>query len=123
MTDTNGATGAKGQDHATVAAEVRRDIDAICNIYRTVGDAMFEEPRVRLAERVATRIMAESAEGLVEALAIRERQLSFLAAALTRRDPNSTANNTFCTDAEFREAARHVDLVDPPAPTQTGESQ
>ena len=45
------------QDHLTrvrddMRAKILADIDAICSIYRTVGAAMFDEVRSRLAGRV-----------------------------------------------------------------------
>ena len=39
--------------HQELIAAIRKDILAIGCIYRTVGDALFDEATTRLAERVA----------------------------------------------------------------------
>ncbi len=46
-----------------VVAAVQRDIDAVCNIYRSVGTAMYDEPRQRLAERIASRLLLGEYDG------------------------------------------------------------
>jgi hypothetical protein len=45
-----------------LVADIRKDINDICCIYRTVGEAMFEEARQRLAERIATRVITGKSE-------------------------------------------------------------
>jgi hypothetical protein len=35
---------------------IREEIDAVCNVYRTAGDAMFDEVRERLSLRIAERL-------------------------------------------------------------------
>jgi hypothetical protein len=51
---------------ATVEGEytagIRAEIDAICNIYRTVGEAMYNEPRERLVMRIDQRFNTLAAE-------------------------------------------------------------
>jgi hypothetical protein len=53
-------------------AGIRADIDAICNIYRTVGEAMYNEPRERLVMRIDQRFTILAAENarLREALEV-----------------------------------------------------
>lgn len=41
---------------------VRKDIDSICCIYRSVGEAMWDEPRDRLACRFAKRLDEKDTE-------------------------------------------------------------
>ena len=55
---------------------VRKDIDNICCIYRSVGEAMFDEPRERLALRIAQRHekrVADLEQQLAEAWALSDK--------------------------------------------------
>lgn len=47
-----------------LVAEIKRDIDSICSIYPTVGEAMYDEPKSRLAQRIANRILSREKEVL-----------------------------------------------------------
>jgi len=69
------------------------DIDAICSIYRTVGAAMFDEVRSRLAGRVLTSMepILESHTKLLEA-AKRVRKAQF-AYGPTGGDPDWPAGD------------------------------
>lgn len=40
-----------------IVAAIKRDIDNIGNIYPTVGAALYDEPKDRLATRIATRMI------------------------------------------------------------------
>lgn len=42
--------------HNQLAAEIAKDIDAIGSVYKSIGDAMYDEPRTRLAQRIAFKI-------------------------------------------------------------------
>ncbi len=46
--------------HDTLMAGILSDIDKVCSIYRTVGDAMYDEPRIRLAGMIAARVLGEA---------------------------------------------------------------
>ena len=62
------ATNGKQEAELSTLAAIRSEIDRVCSIYRTVGDAMHDDPRDRLALAINERFASLHAYAKAEEL-------------------------------------------------------